>query len=126
MTNVPTVNLLSSIAPPPKSKTERLAELLPAIEGALAAGHSEKAIYEHVINTEGLDMTFRYYKLTLHRVRKRRDKLRSEAAATVAHHLAKAPVRPPNQLQGAVLDPASEKPKKFVYDVLASVDDFFS
>jgi hypothetical protein len=126
MTDVPTVNLLSSIAPPPKSKTERLAELLPAIEGAIAAGHSEKAIHEHVVNNEGLDLTFRYYKLTLHRVRKKRDKLLSEAPAMVAHHGPKAPVRPPAQLTAAVSEHVSEKPKKFAYDVLAPVDDFFS
>lgn len=57
---------------PTKSKSVRLAAMLPAIEDALANGYSHKVIFDHIKNTEGIDMTFGYYQNTLHRLRLRR------------------------------------------------------
>lgn len=68
-----TTSILTDVAPPPKSKAAQLADLLPAIEAALAAGHPHTAIFEHIQNKHGLALTYRYYHLTLHRLRRRRD-----------------------------------------------------
>ena len=66
-------DLTIDVAPPPQSKSRQLAKLLPAIELALAEGHSHEVIHDHIKNTVGLDLTYKYYKTTLHRIRKKRD-----------------------------------------------------
>jgi hypothetical protein len=58
--------------PPPKSKASQLAELLPEIEAALAAGHTHRAIYEDVKRTTGIDLKFGYYENIIHRLRARK------------------------------------------------------
>jgi crotonobetainyl-CoA:carnitine CoA-transferase CaiB-like acyl-CoA transferase len=64
---------LSSVTPVPKakSKASQLAELLPEIEAALAAGHAHRVIYEDIKISAGLDITFGYYETTIHRLRQR-------------------------------------------------------
>lgn len=64
---------LTGPAPKEKSKAAQIAELLPEIEAALAAGHSHQAIFEHVKGTTGLELTFGYYENTLHRIRQRQE-----------------------------------------------------
>jgi hypothetical protein len=54
-----------------KSKAAQLAEMLPEIEAALAAGHSHKVIFEDIKKTVGLNLTFGYYENTIHRLRQR-------------------------------------------------------
>lgn len=121
-----TTNSFSTIAPPKKSKSRQLVELLPSIEAALAVGYSHAAIFDHIQNTIGLDLTFRYYQLTLHRIRKKRD----EAQAKVAPHALSsrlgsqpAPVALPSQRLVAQHDDGANK---FIYDVKAPIHDFFS
>jgi hypothetical protein len=57
--------------PPQKSKAAQLLELLPGIEAAVRAGHSHASIHEYLVKSRGLDLTFRYYELTVCRLRKR-------------------------------------------------------
>lgn len=64
---------ISLSVPPPKAKSKaaQITELLPEIEAALSAGNSHDAIFENVKKTIGLELTFGYYKNTLHRARHR-------------------------------------------------------
>ncbi|MFC5550194.1 hypothetical protein [Massilia aerilata] len=65
---------LSLIEPAPKAKSKaaQIAELLPEIEEALAAGHSHLTIFEQIKNKIGLELSFGYYENTLHRLRQRK------------------------------------------------------
>lgn len=122
-------NLLASITPPLKSKTASLAELLPGIEGARAVGHTHGAIYEYIKNTIGLDITYRYYQLTLHRVRAKRAKELAAVQTPGQVRQVHTSIRPPAHKPPA--SPAGQpqldnSEPKFKYDVTASIDDFFS
>jgi len=116
-----TTILLADVAPPPKSKAAQLAELLPAIEAALEAGHTHTSIFDYLENKLGLDLTYRYYQITLHRLRKRRD---------AAHSKKQAKARSPNISKASLPSSApavSGSPGQgFTYDLKAPVDDFFS
>jgi len=70
------LNLSSSLANYSKkarSKAAIVAELLPQIEGALKDGYSHEAIFESIKKTEGIELTFGYYKNTIHRMRQRQE-----------------------------------------------------
>lgn len=101
-------SILTDVAPPPKSKTAQLEDLLPAIEAALAAGHPHTAIFDHIQNKIGLALSYRYYQLTLHRLRKRRDQASAKQTAkasskAVASNLPlSVPAQPPESLTPAV------------------------
>lgn len=124
-----TSNLLASIAPPKKTKSQRLSDLLPAIEGARAVGHSHAAIHEYVKNTIGLDLTLRYYHLILHRLRRRS---LEETSKPSVRPTPVAPVRVPAGgvvEAGLTIEPADENKaagERFTYDVKASINEFFS
>lgn len=112
-----TTSLLAGVSPPPKSKAAQLADLLPAIEAALAAGHPHTAIFDHLENKLGLALTYRYYQITLHRLRKRRDEYSSKKGS---NGTSPVPVRTPRPI-------VSEEPNtRFSYNLKAPVDDFFS
>lgn len=117
-------NLLSEISPPPKSKAAKLAELLPAIEGALAVGHSHAEIHDYIKNKLGLAITYGYYELTLHRVRKRRNALSTATAPRPS--IALRPVQAASPVEAAGSPVSGQAPQKFVYDLHAPIDDFFT
>jgi hypothetical protein len=80
--------LLTDQLPKAKSKAAQITELLPEIEAAVEAGHSHEAIFENVKKTTGLDLTFGYYKNTLHRVRRKTEaKSKTVAKPPAAHGL---------------------------------------
>jgi hypothetical protein len=113
-------DLLIAVAPPLESKSQQLAKLLPEIKAALKAGYRHEVIHEHIKNTVGLDLTFRYYKTILHRIRKRRDELgaRTSPRSPFAAPAKAGPV--------AALEPTDNPQRVFEYDVTASIADFFS
>lgn len=116
-----TTSLFAGVSPPPKSKAAQLADLLPAIEAALAAGHPHTAIFDHLENKLGLALTYRYYQITLHRLRKRRDESSSKKGS---NGTSPVPVRAPRSTPRPIV---SEEPNTgFSYDLKAPVDDFFS
>lgn len=116
-----TTSLLAGVAPPPKSKAAQLADLLPAIEAALAAGHPHTAIFDHLENKLGLALTYRYYQITLHRLRKRRDETSSKKGRNGTAPLPVGTTRP--MPRPVVSD---EPDTRFSYDLKSPVDDFFS
>lgn len=73
-----TTSFSAGVSQPPRSKAAQLADLLPAIEAALASGHPHTAIFDHLENKLGLALTYGYYQITLHRLRRRRDETSSK------------------------------------------------
>ena len=116
-----TTNLSIPDPVPAKSKTRQLEVLLPGIEAALIQGHGHHVIHEHIKNTVGLDLTFRTYKITLHRIRKRRDE---SNAKTVQRPTVPSVAKVTAPVVGSASPNSS--PQVFEYDVKASVADFFS
>lgn len=113
-------------APPPKSKSKQLAKLLPGIEAALGEGYSHEVIHAHIKTIVGLDLSFKYYKTTLHRIRKKRDQAKDPRNARPGLPrpvvVEKSSVGQSNQDASAALD---ESGRRFTYDVKSSIDDFF-
>lgn len=118
-------DLLISVAPPPKSKSQQLAKLLPGIEAALREGHGHEAIYEHIKNAVGIELTYKYYKTTLHRIRKKRDQaLKDTAQPSLLPPVRKAAGATGQAGQDA--GPAPNQPdRRFMYDLKGSVEGFF-
>lgn len=116
--------LLIPVEPPPQSKTQQLAKLLPGVEAALAQGHSHEVIHEHIKNTIGLDLTFKYYKTTLHRLRKQRDQAKQAGMARPAL-LPYARVAAPGQGSAQDASVPSQPGPRFTYDVKSPIDEFF-
>lgn len=113
---------------PPDSKAARLAKLLPAIEAALLQNYSHEVIFEHIKKTEGLELTYKYYKTTLHRLRKKRDAaLPKEVKRPSYSSPARRPSDTPRQVQTTPLTtPAGTVGAKFKYDVKEPIENFFS
>lgn len=120
-------NLLSSLPAPQDSKSAALKKLLPAIEGALAQGHTHAAVHEYLKNTIGLDITFDYYQLTLHRLRKRRNQATNTQKGFVSASVHQ-PVSGRVKGGSAVGPPQPDESsgRKFSYDVHSPIGDFFS
>lgn len=117
-------NLLIPVAPPPKSKSQQLAKLLPGIEAALSEGHGHEVIYDHIKNTVGLELTYKYYKTTLHRIRKKRD----QALKDTARPSLLPPVRKaagPTGQDGQDAGRADSTDRRFTYDLKGSIEEFF-
>ena len=113
--------------PPLKSKAAQLLELFPKIEGAVSAGYSHASIHEYLVNSQGIDLTFRYYELTLCRIRKKRV---SEYGGIRGTSAQSSPIQYPVASSSALpIKPAAqvdEPAKRFIYDVKKPVSDFFS
>lgn len=121
-----TTSLIISVAAPPKSKTERIRDLLPGIEAALDQGHGHQVIYDHLRKIVGLELTFQYYKITLHRLRKKRESAKptGKNVQSFAHPAKQIPGK--EVPQPGVIGTSSAGGARFSYDVKASVEDFFS
>jgi hypothetical protein len=111
--------------PPPRSKASQLLELLPQIESAVRAGHSHFVIHEYIVKSRGLDLTFRYYELTLGRLRKRLG-IAAPHSRTAPTMVQPAPntIGPTNESKKTlpVIGGATSKVQKILFE---SVDDFF-
>ena len=117
---------LISVPAPPKSKSQQLAKLLPNIEAALIRGYSHEVIHEHIKNFIGLDLSYRYYKLTLHRVRKNRDKAQASGTSRASHRLPSTVVSVTASHSDQVVETvAAQSDGKFKYDVHGSIAEFF-
>jgi hypothetical protein len=119
-------DLLISVPLSPKSKSQQLAKLLPGIEAALAEGYSHGIIYEHIKNTLRLEITYKYYKTTLHRIRKRAGQVK---AATSGRPSLPRPVNKNSTIAeqsdlDAVATP-DHPDRRFSYDVKGPIDKFF-
>lgn len=62
--------LFKSVGPKRSAKVARVREALPQIEAAFAQGHGHAAIHERLCDELGIDITFKYYELAVHRLRK--------------------------------------------------------
>lgn len=115
-----------SVDPRPKSKSQRLAALVPGVEAALREGHSHEVIHNHIKNTLGLDLTYEYYKTTLKRIRKRMVKAKAieTGGPAVAQRAGKIVTASGSPAPDSGADPRS-KGDRFTYDLKAPVDDFF-
>jgi len=115
---------LTKPLPKVKSKSAEITDLLPEIEAALSAGHSHTAIFENIKNTIGLDLTFGYYKNTIHRIRRRRDVKNITVEVPLPLYRSK-------QVKGAVgsvkVVPTIAAPMSKAQKILLGpIDDFFS
>lgn len=115
---------LAEPVPQAKSKSAQIADLLPEIDAALVAGHSHEAIFENIKNLLELDLTFGYYKNTIHRIRRRRDLKNRTIEVPQALHRSK-PVKHTVGPVKAV--PTIAAPMSKTQEILlAPIDDFFS
>jgi hypothetical protein len=115
---------LNEPLPKVKSKSAQITDLLPEIEAALSAGHSHTAIFENIKNAIGLDVTFGYYKNTIHRIRRRRDVKNITVEVPLPLHRSK-------QVKEAVgsvkVVPTIAAPMSKAQEILLEpIDDFFS
>lgn len=117
--------LLIPVAPPPKSKAQQLAKLLPSIEAALKQGYSHEVIHEHITKTAGLELTYKYYKTTLHRIRQRQ-KAKSPATSRASLPLLVSRTAGVAEQAAPAADATLDQPeRRFTYDLKGSIDDFF-
>jgi len=115
---------LAEPVPQAKSKSAQIADLLPEIDAALVAGHSHEAIFEKIKNLLELDLTFGYYKNTIHRIRRRRDLNNRTIEVPQTLHRSK-PVKHTVGPVKAV--PTIAAPMSKTQEILlAPIDDFFS
>lgn len=115
---------LTEPVPRAKSKSAQIAELLPEIDAALVAGHSHEAIFEKIKNTLGVNLTFGYYKNTIHRIRHRRDVKSKTVEVPLALHRSK-PVKD-TVVPGKVVPTVAVPMSKAQEILLGPVGDFFS
>lgn len=110
--------------PKAKSKASHIAELLPEIEEALAAGYSHQAIFEQVKNTTGLELTFGYYENTIHRIRQR---VEAKAKSVTEPPAAAGQKSPPLNFSTIKATQSIGAPTSKLQAALSeAVDDFFS
>lgn len=115
-------SIFNTLPTPPKSKVSILRELLPGIESALRAGHQHLAIYEHIRDKLGLEISYHYYVQALHRIRKR-ESLGVRSRKDDRQVNSAAPVRAVVAATKPNTDPGK---KRFTYDLHKPVEDFFN